>query len=94
MALARPQESQGKWGRHHSGKEETRKCLESAVASHKCQISTLMDKNEKMMAALVASGFEHPDSNPSSNEEEEDNIKMAANKKISNLTKSNKKRKS
>ncbi len=47
-----------------------------------------------MIAALIASGFEIPQSDPSSNKEDGEDRKMAAaNKKNSNLTKTNKRRK-
>ncbi len=68
-------------------------CLESAVAAQKWQISSLTAQNEKMVAALIASGFEIPQSDPSSNEKDGEDRKMAANKKNSNLTKTNKRKK-
>ncbi len=46
-----------------------------------------------MIADLVASGIEIPDSNPSSGKEDDGDCKMVANKKNSNLTKINKRRK-
>ncbi len=67
--------------------------LESAMAAQKQQISSLMAQNEKMRASLIASGFEIPESDPSSDREEGKDCKMAANKKNSNLTKSNKRKK-
>ncbi len=69
------------------------KRLEAAVASQKRQISSLMALNDKMIAAMTASGIDIPDSNPSSDEEEGEDRKIAANKKNSNLTKTNKRRK-
>ncbi len=74
-----------------SNKSTTR--LESAVAAKKRQISSLTAQNKKMVAALIASSFEIPESDPSSGKEDEDNRKMAANKKNSNLTKTNKRKK-
>ncbi len=50
-------------------------------------------QNEKMVAALIASGIEIPDSDPSSDKEDGKDRKMAANKKNSNLTKTNKSKK-
>ncbi len=67
--------------------------LESAVAAQKRQISSLTAQNEKMIASLIASGFEIPQSDPSSDKEEGKDRKMAANKKNSNLTKTNKRKK-
>ncbi len=64
------------------------------MASQKHQISTLTTKNEKLMVSLVASVFDIPESNPSSDKDNDKELKMAANKKNSNLTKTNKKRKS
>ncbi len=53
-----------------------------------------MAQNQKMIAAITASGIDIPDSDPSSGEEDEvEDRKMAANKKNSNLTKTNKRRK-
>ncbi len=47
-----------------------------------------------MIAAITASGIDIPNLDPSSGEEDEVNKhKMAANKKNSNLTKTNKRRK-
>ncbi len=46
-----------------------------------------------MNAAITASGIDIPDSDPSSDEEEAEDRKMAANKKNSNLTKTNKRKK-
>ena len=69
------------------------KRLESAVAAQKRQISSLAAKNEKMVAALIASGFEIPESDPSSDEDGDGDRKMAANKKNPNLTKTNKRKK-
>ncbi len=68
-------------------------CLESAVTAQKWQISSLTAQNEKMIASLIASGFENPQSDPSSDKEEGKDCKMAANKKNSNLTKTNKRKK-
>ncbi len=67
--------------------------LESAVAAQKRQISSLTAQNEKMIASLIASGFEIPQSDPSSDKEEGKDCKMAAKKKNSNLTKTNKRKK-
>ncbi len=67
--------------------------LESAVAAQKRQISSLTDQIEKMITSLIASGFEIPQSDPSSDEEEGKDRKMAANKKNLNLTKTNKRKK-
>ena len=69
------------------------KRLEAAVASQKRQISSLTALNEKMIAAMTASGIDIPESDPSSDEEGEEDRKMAANKKNSSLTKTNKRRK-
>ncbi len=69
------------------------KRLESAVATQKRQISSLMAQNQKMIAAITASGINIPDSDTSSGEEEVEDHKMAANKKNSNLTKTNKRKK-
>ena len=69
------------------------KRLEAAVASQKRQISSLTALNDKMIAAMTASGIDIPDSDPSSDEEEGKDRKMAANKKNSNLTKTGKRRK-
>ncbi len=69
------------------------KRLEAAVASQKRQISSLTALNDKMIAAMTASGIDIPDSDPSSDEEEGEDRKIAANKKNSNLTKTNKRRK-
>ncbi len=68
-------------------------CFESAVAAQKLQISSLIAQNEKMIASLIASGIEILQSDPSSDEEEGKDRKMAANKKNSNLTKTNKRKK-
>ncbi len=46
-----------------------------------------------MIASLIASGFEILQSHPSSDKEDGEDCKMAAKKKNSNLTKTNKKRK-
>ncbi len=69
------------------------KCLESAVATQKRQISSFIAQNEKMIEALTASGIDVPNSNPSSDEDNGEDCKMVANKKNSNLTKTNKRRK-
>ncbi len=66
--------------------------LESAGATQKHQISSLPAQNEKIMAALIASGFEIPDLDPSLGEEGIKDCKMVANKKNSNLTKTNKRK--
>ncbi len=63
------------------------------MVSHKSQISSLTAQNQKMMAALLASGIDVPDTDPSSGEEEKD-FKMIANKKNSNLIKTKKRKKS
>ncbi len=64
------------------------------MATQKRQISSLLAQNQKMIAAITASGIDIPDSDPSSGEEDENkDRKMAANKKNSNLTKTNKRRK-
>ncbi len=57
--------------------------------TQKHQISSLTAPNEKIIAALIASSSEIPDSNPSLGEEDGKDYKMAANKKNSNLTKTN-----
>ncbi len=67
--------------------------LESAVAAQKWQISSLTAQNKKMIASNIAYSFEISQSDPSSNKEDGENRKMAANKKNSNLTKTNKRRK-
>ncbi len=46
-----------------------------------------------MIATLIASGIEIPESNPSSEEDNNKDLKMAVNKKNPNLTKTNKRRK-
>ncbi len=64
------------------------------MATQKQQISSLTSQNQKIIAAFTASGIDIPDSDPSSGKEEEDkDRKMAANKKNSNLTKTNKRKK-
>ncbi len=67
--------------------------LESAVVAQKRPISSLMAQSEKMIASAIASGFEILQSDTSSDEEEGKDRKMAANKKNSNLTKPNKRKK-
>ncbi len=67
--------------------------LESAVAAQKRQISCLTAQNKKMITSLIASGFEIPQSDPSSNKEDREDRNIAANKKISNLTKTSKRKK-
>ncbi len=67
------------------------KCLESAVVTQK--ISSFTAQNKKMIAALTTSDIEIPDSDPSPGKEDDGDCKMAANKKNSNLTKTNKRRK-
>ncbi len=62
-------------------------CLESAVAAQKQQISSLTAQNEKMIASLMTSVIEIPQSDPSSDKDKGEDRKMAANKKNSNLTK-------
>ncbi len=69
------------------------KRLESAVVTRKSQISSLTAQDQKMMAGLLASGIDVPDSDPSLGEEEEEDRKMAANKKNFNFTKTNKRKK-
>ncbi len=59
----------------------------------KRQINSLAAKNKKMVAALIASGFDIPESDPSSDEDDTKDHKMAANRKNSNLTKNNKRKK-
>ncbi len=68
-------------------------CLESAVATQKWQISSLTAQNKKMIASLIAFGFEILKSDPSSDKEDGEDHKMATNKKNSNLTKINKRKK-
>ncbi len=64
------------------------------MVTQKRQISSLTAQNQKMIAAITASGIDIPDSDPSSGEEDKDkDRKMAANKKNSNLTKTNKRKK-
>ncbi len=46
-----------------------------------------------MIAALTTSGIEIPDSDPSSDKDDGEDHKIAVNKKNSNLTKTNKRRK-
>ncbi len=67
--------------------------LESAVAAQKRQISSLTDQIQKMITSLIASSFEIPQSDHSSDKEDEEDRKMATNKKNSNLTKTNKRKK-
>ncbi len=93
MALERLQEGQGQWGRHPDSHKEMQstfaklaKRLESAMASQKWLISSLTAKNENTIMALFSSGIEIPDSDHSSDEEDGEDCKMAANKKNSNLT--------
>ncbi len=62
------------------------------MASQKCQISSRTAQNERMMAALIASVFEIPESDPSQGEDDDKDHKMVANKKNSNLTKTNKRK--
>ncbi len=47
------------------------------MASQKFQISSLTAKRQKMMTALIASGFEIPDSDPSPGEEDGEDCKIA-----------------
>ncbi len=61
--------------------------------TQKCQISSLTAHNKTMMVALIALGFEIPNSDPSSGDIDSRDHKIAANKKNSNLTMTNKKRK-
>ncbi len=68
-------------------------CFDSAMAPQKRQISSLTAQNQKMIMVLIASGIDIPDSDPSSDKEDGEDCKMAANKKNSNLTKTNKRRK-
>ncbi len=63
------------------------------MVTWKRQISSLTALNKKMIAAMTVSGIDIPKSNPSSGKEEGDDHKMAANRKNSNLTKTNKRRK-
>ncbi len=63
------------------------------MATQKRQISSLTAQNQKIMADLIASGFEIPDSYPSSGEEEYEDCKMEANEINSNLAKTNKRKK-
>ncbi len=63
------------------------------MATQKRQISSLMAQNQKTIVAITASGINIPNSDPSSEEEDGEVRKMAANKKNSNLTKTNKRRK-
>ncbi len=79
--------------RHSQPSNKSTSRLESAVAAQKWQISSLTAQNEKMIASLIASGTEIPQSDPSSDKEDDKDRKMAANKKNSNLTKTNKRRK-
>ncbi len=61
--------------------------------TQKRQIISLTTKSKKMIAALIASGIEIPNSDPSLGEEDDKDHKMAANKKNSNLTKIKKSKK-
>ncbi len=61
--------------------------------TQKRQISSLTAQNKKMIVALTASGIAIPKSDPSSDEDDGEDHKMAANKKNSNFTKTNKRRK-
>ncbi len=63
------------------------------MASQKRQLSSLTALNDKMIAAMTASGIDIPESDHSSDKEEDKDRKMAANKKNSNLTKTNKRKK-
>ncbi len=67
--------------------------LQLAVAAQKWQISSLTAQNKKMINSLIASGFEIPQSDPSSDKEDGEDHKMVANKKNSNLTKTKKRKK-
>ncbi len=69
------------------------KRLESDTATQKRQISSLTAQKKKMIAALIASCIEIPESNPSSGKDDDGNHMAAANKKNSNLTKTYKRRK-
>ncbi len=63
------------------------------MPTQKRQISSLTAQNKKIIAALTASGNETPNLDPFSDEEEGEHRKMVANKKNSNLTKTNKRKK-
>ncbi len=63
------------------------------MATQKCQISSLTAQNKKIILDLIASGIDIPDSDPSLGEEDSKDCKMVANKKNSNLAKTNKRRK-
>ncbi len=52
-----------------------------------------MALNNKMIAAMTASGIDIPKSDPSYDEEDGEDCKMAANNKNFNFTKTNKRRK-
>ncbi len=69
------------------------KHLESAVVTEKRQISSLTAQNKKMIVALTASGIEIPSFNPFLDKDNGEDHKMAPNKKNSNLTKTNKRKK-
>ncbi len=96
MALTRLQESQSNGEDIPTAKKrcsepsnKSTSCLESAVAAQKWQINSLTAQNKK----IITSGIEILQSDPSSDEEEGEDRKMAANKKNSNLTKTNKRKK-
>ncbi len=63
------------------------------MVSQKQQISCLTAQNKKMIASLIASCIEIPDSNPFSYNDDGEDCKMVANKKNSNPTKTNKRKK-
>ncbi len=69
------------------------KRLESTMVTQERQISSLTAQNEEMITAMTALGIDIPKSDPSSDKEDGEDRKMAANKKNSNLTKTHKRRK-
>ncbi len=80
--------------RHSQPSTKPAKRLESAMASQKWQISSLTTQNKKLITTLIVSGIEIPYSDPSSDKDDGEDRKMVANKKIFNLTKTNKRKKS
>ncbi len=60
------------------------------MATKQRQISSLTAQNKEMIVALTASGIDITDSDPSLDEDDGEDHKMAANKKNSNPTKTNK----
>ncbi len=66
--------------------------LSSAVESHCIKINSLVTQNYKMMSALVASGIDATESDPSTYDYKKD-CKVATNKRNPNHSKNSKKRK-